>query len=415
MTFNLRRDERLPLLVFVAVMVFFHTLMLQKFFPLFIDFDEESWRQFLRNYHMSGFDPVSLSVITHWSQAFDIVRHPLLAPMLFPIYLINRLLWWLTGMNCAHLLMALLLLAANMGSFVYLRRTLTDVLRLSPAMANLLVGLFFSMAYVLLSSFVDDHFGLSMPLLIYTVYRSGCLIQQSQTFSRREAFWLTFIVGSITLSNAAIVVIAVGLTSGKRFWHKELLVDGIMKPCLVLLLIGVALQHLSDITQAAPMQGITKQMKWINSGTSRVDVLTENFFGESLQLHREHLLGDVLMKRPVVVHYTHPAQYVVEACLVALLVAGLWRGRRDRFAWLLAAILAFNLLLHIGIGFAIDEVYIMTSHWAFVVPLLMGWLLQPSRWQKAVAGLILLITIWLAAYHTVLLFRYLTWPLMLWG
>ena len=163
------------------------------------------------------------------------------------------------------------------------------------------------------------------------------------------------------------------------------------------------------------MQGITKQMKWINSGTSRVDVLTENFFGESLQLHREHLLGDVLMKRPVVVHYTHPAQYVVEACLVALLVAGLWRGRRDRFAWLLAAILAFNLLLHIGIGFAIDEVYIMTSHWAFVVPLLMGWLLQPSRWQKAVAGLILLITIWLAAYHTVLLFRYLTWPLMLWG
>ena len=67
------------------------------------------------------------------------------------------------------------------------------------------------------------------------------------------------------------------------------------------------------------MQG--EFMRWTDKTTSRKDVIIECMLGEGIQLHKDHLLGDVLRNRPLIVRYdtTTPLGYVnyaVEAFLV---------------------------------------------------------------------------------------------------
>ena len=76
--------------------------------------------------------------------------------------------------------------------------------------------------------------------------------------------------------------------------------------------------------------------------------------------------------------------------------------------------LGFNIFLHIILAFAIDEVYIMAAHWAFVIPLAIANLfLVKQKWIVwLLLAVILSLTIYLYIYHGYLLHRYLTWPLV---
>ena len=64
------------------------------------------------------------------------------------------------------------------------------------------------------------------------------------------------------------------------------------------------------------------------------------------------------------------------------------------------------MLMHLGFGFGINEVYIMTAHWAFIIPIAAAYLLRQRQdaWLRfAVAAL----TIWLWAYNGTVLVEYL--------
>ena len=150
----------------------------------------------------------------------------------------------------------------------------------------------------------------------------------------------------------------------------------------------------------------------------------ENFFGESIQLHRKHILGDVLVTRPAIVAYTWKAQYAVEAVLVALWLLGVWCGRRSRYLWLVMGCMGYSVLLHLIVGFAANEVYIMACHWIYALPICYAFLFASLRHRSGnfsplptgeglgVRLLLFAITAYLWIYHSMLLYRYLTWPLI---
>jgi len=77
--------------------------------------------------------------------------------------------------------------------------------------------------------------------------------------------------------------------------------------------------------------------------------------------------------------------------------------------WMLFSWFAFDMLMHIGFGFGINEVYIMAAHWAFIVPIATGCLLR--RLDGALAeGLrwcIAILTVWLLFYNGSLIASYL--------
>ena len=127
------------------------------------------------------------------------------------------------------------------------------------------------------------------------------------------------------------------------------------------------------------MQG--EFMRWTDITTPRWASTVENLFGESLQLHRDYLLQDTLRSRPVIVKYDSWYQYVVEILLVLFFLAGIWCGRKSRFLWMCLLGFAFDIGLHLGLGFGLNEVYIMAAHWAFVISIAIGYLFQRYSWR----------------------------------
>ena len=142
-----------------------------------------------------------------------------------------------------------------------------------------------------------------------------------------------------------------------------------------------------------PMED-TGFLKWTDISTSRWETIYENLFGESLQFHKEYFLEDVLVRRPVFVPYQWKLCYAVEGCILLLFVAGIWFGRKSRFLWLCLSCMAFDMFLHIILGFGINEIYIMTPHWAFVLPIATAFLFANVRgwWLR---GIVLLLTLYL--------------------
>ena len=149
--------------------------------------------------------------------------------------------------------------------------------------------------------------------------------------------------------------------------------------------------------------------QWTDISTPRWGTLVENWFGESVQLHQDHLLEDTLRSRPVVVAYRSAVNYVVEALLVVLFAAGVWAGRRNRFLWLVMSFFAFDVFIHIVLGFGINEVYIMGAHWLFVMPLAIGFLMKRMGGMARLGLRVVMaaVALWLLAYNGCLFAEYL--------
>ena len=140
--------------------------------------------------------------------------------------------------------------------------------------------------------------------------------------------------------------------------------------------------------------------KWTDITTSRWDVAVESLFGEGIMLHEDYLLGDVLVNRPVIVRYHNWGNYIVEGLLVILFLAGIWYGRRQLFLWTAMSFFIMDMLLHMGLGFGINELPIMSAHYLFVLPIAMAYLLKALTplWRKrltwATGAVALYITVW---------------------
>ena len=150
-------------------------------------------------------------------------------------------------------------------------------------------------------------------------------------------------------------------------------------------------------------------MSWTDVSTSRLWTAVENLFGESIQLHRSHLLEDEFRNRPMIVHYTSPLSYAVEALVAALFLLGVWCGRRQRFLWLCLSWFALDMALHMGLGFGINEIYIMSAHWIFVIPIAAAYALRRTRGRGRTAAVYALglLALYLWVYNVCLIIQYL--------
>ena len=162
------------------------------------------------------------------------------------------------------------------------------------------------------------------------------------------------------------------------------------------------------VRQGRPI-GNGEFLRWTDITTSRVQSVVENLFGESIQLHQKHLLEDEFRQRPMIVHYSSWLNYVVEALVVLLFIVGMWCGRHSRFFWLCLSWFGLDMLLHVGMGFGLNEVYIMSAHWIFIIPIAVGFALLhlPKRFVAPVRYGVGLLTLYLWVYNVALIVKYL--------
>ena len=456
--FKIKPEERIQSLVALVVIVVLNALFIYRMHDLFM---QEGfgpyWKVFERELHLSGYDPLTYLTVTDWDVIYQVYRHPLLAFMMWPLYMLNECLTWLLGVNCVQYLVALPLIVCSYYSYIFLYRIHREVIALNRWDATLLTAFYFSFAYILLSVIVPDHFTISMFLLLITLYISGACIQKGREFRWWQSAIFFYITAGVTLSNGIKVFLSGFFVNLKDFFRPKYLLLAVLLPAA--LLWGTAQWEYREYVlpkEKARAEAKARQeealkekvaamspqerkafeakqarrelrlklqreksgqpmedhgfLKWTDISTSRWQSLYENLFGESLQFHQDYLLEDVLVHRPVFVPYKWMVNYVVEGLILLLFAAGIWYGRTNRFLWLCLLGMAFDMFIHIILGFGINEIYIMTPHWAFVLPIAIAYLFLRVRgwWLR---GVVLLMTIWLLAYNGYLLVDFLLMPI----
>ena len=463
-SFKIRKEERKGTIVAFLVALMLNMLNIVRYAGELSVKSGDTWGLFFRTWRLSGFDPITYAVITDWRVGYNIYRHPLLPYFMWPFTKINEGLMWLTGYNCVMYVTATLLIFCSVYSFVFLNRIFTDIIGINRKEGYILSALTFSFAYIMLASFAPDHFIMSMCCLLATLCIFGgeraVVPEKQKKATVLDACLLFIVTAGVTLSNGLKVIAVAFLSKGKKFFpyyfitlltlsgmvwgSARLTYHYLVRPTEVANKEKAAKKREMQLERLVAKYGEAKRdsierklkekrerrykksavykhtgkpiakgefMRWTDATTNRWDVAVECLFGEGIMLHEDYLLKDVLVNRPVIVRYVNWFNYIIETLLVLLFVAGVWMGRHSRFLWLCLACFAVDMALHLGLGFGINEMAIMSAHYLWVLPIAMAYMLKrlSERYRHRLTMLLALLALYLMAWNGILIVEYLFW------
>lgn len=441
--FKVKKEERWLAFVMLAVFVTFNAMVIASHYHVYtMDAHGGFWSIFTKNFRMSGYDCWSWITVSGGRIHFVTSRHPLYLTFLYPLYLLNDWLIQNVGYNFAVYFMAVIIVFSAFYAVLFMYRVFREVLELRRKDARLLTLLLFSFGHVLIPTMVPDHFVISLMLLSLTLYITGKKMKKGQLLTAWQSLVLTFFTAGMATSNGAKTLLAGLFTNGKKVFTVKFISIGVVLPLLLLLGIQQSQYYLLEVPQQAVVSHIESETlkknpqkvlehkkqrdewqrthlgqpvgdgvitKLMDVSTPRVPTIVENFFGESIQLHQRSLLKDVSWERPIFVEYNWSLNYIIEAFIVLLFIVGIVFSYKQRFFKMLLAWFACDLTLHLILGFAVTEVYIMTSGWAFIIPISYGYLLRQlsMKWRKVMRVTLIMLTIYLWIYNAGQTFYYL--------
>ena len=441
--FKVKKEERWLAFAMLAVFVTFNAMVIASHYHLYtMDAHGGFWSIFTKNFRMSGYDCWSWITVSGGRIHFVTSRHPLYLTFLYPLYLLNDWLIQNVGYNFAVYFMAVIIVFSAFYAVLFMYRVFREVLELRRKDARLLTLLLFSFGHVLIPTMVPDHFVISLMLLSLTLYITGKKMKKGQLLTAWQSLVLTFFTAGMATSNGVKTLLAGLFTNGKKVFTCKFISIGVVLPLLLLLGIQQSQYYLLEVPQQAVVRHIESETlkknpqkvlehkkqrdewqrthlgqpvgdgvitKLMDVSTPRIPTIVENFFGESIQLHQRSLLKDVSWERPIFVEYNWSVNYIIEAFVVLLFIVGIVFSYKQRFFKMLLAWFACDLTLHLILGFAVTEVYIMTSGWAFIIPISYGYLLKrlSMKWLKLMRVALIMLTIYLWIYNAGQTFYYL--------
>ena len=483
--FKIKKEERwLALGIFLALAIL-NGVVIARYVGTFTLVTDDYYKNFIRHFCVSGFDPLTYWVLSDWNAAYNVYRHPLLAFYMYIPYLINMGLMKLTGYNCALFIAVIIQMFCGFYATLFLQRIFREVLELDKAASSILTLLFFSFGYVMVTCIVPDHFVISMLLLTLALYVSGRRIKHNHPLKIWQTVVYFVLTAGTSLNNGLKIFFSALFVNRKRFFRPKYLLLAVILPAALLwgfcrweyrtfvwpvemarkemkakkaaekkarqermaqlkqikdsltkdsIQRGLKIITPEEIAQKAKNDSIQKAkqlarnearkkrgpkqgapimkgefMNWTDATSSRTLSIVENLMGESIQLHQDYVLQDELRHRPMFVNYRYAFNYIVEALIIILFLAGIWAGRKSRYLWLVMSYFGLDMLLHIGLGFGLNEVYIMTGHWIYALPIAIGFLLKETRHQRyslCLKSLLLTIGLFLLIYNGILIIGY---------
>ena len=483
--FRIKKEERwLALGIFLALAIL-NGVVIARYAGTFTLVTDDYYKNFIRHFCVSGFDPLTYWVLSDWNAAYNVYRHPLLAFYMYIPYLINMGLMKLTGYNCALFIAVIIQMFCGFYATLFLQRIFREVLELDKAASSILTLLFFSFGYVMVTCIVPDHFVISMLLLILALYVSGRRIKHNHPLKIWQTVVYFVLTAGTSLNNGLKIFFSALFVNRKRFFCPKYLLLAVILPAALLwgfcrweyrtfvwpvemarkemkakkaaekkarqermaqlkqikdsltkdsIQRGLKIITPEEIAQKTKNDSIQKAkqlarnearkkrgpkqgapimkgefMNWTDATSSRTLSIVENLMGESIQLHQDYVLQDELRHRPMFVNYRYAFNYIVEALIIILFLAGIWAGRKSRYLWLVMSYFGLDMLLHIGLGFGLNEVYIMAGHWIYAIPIAIGFLLKETRQQRyslCLKSLLLTIGLFLLIYNGILIIGY---------
>lgn len=441
--FKVKKEERWLAFTMLAVFVTFNAMVIASHYHVYtMEAHGGFWSVFTKNFRMSGYDCWSWITVSGGRIHFVTSRHPLYLTFLYPLYLLNDWLIQNVGYNFAVYFMAVIIVFSAFYAVLFMYRVFREVLELRRKDARILTLLLFSFGHVLIPTMVPDHFVISLMLLSLTLYITGKKMKKGQLLTAWQSLVLTFFTAGMATSNGVKTLLAGLFTNGKKVFTCKFISIGVVLPLFLLLGIQQSQYYLLEVPQQAVVHHIESETlkknpqkvlehkkqrdewqrthlgqpvgdgvitKLMDVSTPRVPTIVENFFGESIQLHQRSLLKDVSWERPIFVEYNWSLNYIIEAFIVLLFIVGIVFSYKQRFFKMLLAWFACDLTLHLILGFAVTEVYIMTSGWAFIIPISYGYLLKrlSMKWLKLMRVALIMLTIYLWIYNAGQTFYYL--------
>ena len=433
--FKVKKEERWLAFTMLAVFVTFNAMVIASHYHVYtMEAHGGFWSVFTKNFRMSGYDCWSWITVSGGRIHFVTSRHPLYLTFLYPLYLLNDWLIQNVGYNFAVYFMAVIIVFSAFYAVLFMYRVFREVLELRRKDARILTLLLFSFGHVLIPTMVPDHFVISLMLLSLTLYITGKKMKKGQLLTAWQSLVLTFFTAGMATSNGVKTLLAGLFTNGKKVFTCKFISIGVVLPLFLLFGIQQSQYYLLEVPQQAVVSHIESETlkknpqkvlehkkqrdewqrthlgqpvgdgvitKLMDVSTPRIPTIVENFFGESIQLHQRSLLKDVSWERPIFVEYNWSVNYIIEAFIVLLFIVGIVFSYKQRFFKMLLAWFACDLTLHLILGFAVTEVYIMTSGWAFIIPISYGYLLKrlSMKWLKLMRVALIMLTIYLWIYN----------------
>ena len=436
----IRKDERWLAVVSTVILIALNALLIYNHSPKFLQANWGKiggWSLFNNQLHFSGYDPYAYMTLTKFNVYYSLDRHPVLTLLLYPFSVLNHWIMVTWNVNAAMYIMAVLVIIAALYAVIFMYRIQHELMGMKRSDSIWLTAMLFSFASIMTTVMSPDHFVFSFSLLVFTLYVFGRQIRQGKAIAWYKAAVLYFFTTGITLTNGVKTLLgALFVDKRKAFSWRNILL-GFMLPTA--LLVGIyAFQEetlvaqrdhnaagmrqkeaakdpmkfrqdsIRDAQNAIAMTNINGTpvsdkpfLRWINADASRWNGIVEGLFGESIQLHRDYLLGDIFLGRPIIVKYSSWVNYAIELLVVALFLAGLFYGRKDRILQMLLAWFTIDLIIHVVLGFGLNEVAINGGHWMFIIPVALACLLRRIQGSKAeyTGYLIKLLTVYLWGYN----------------
>ena len=97
--FRLKPEERVQAGVALVVIVLLNALFIWRLHELFLQPGfGPYWKVFEHELHLAGYDPLTYMMVTDWDVIYETHRHPLLAFLVWPLWLLNQGLTWLLAL-----------------------------------------------------------------------------------------------------------------------------------------------------------------------------------------------------------------------------------------------------------------------------------------------------------------------------
>lgn len=442
--FAIRKGERMLSIVSTIVFAALNFLLIHNHWDEFTRANKGhigAWSLFNNNLHFSGYDPYAYMTLTQYTTYYELERHPLLTALLYPFAALNHWIMKTFDFNACMIIMGVLVVIASVYSAIFMYRTLKEVMGLKKNDCLWLTAFFFSFASIMTSAMSPDHFIFSLFMLTLSVYVFGKCIKKKKMIAWWKAAILYFFTTGITLTNGAKTLLGILFTDGRStFRWKNVLLAFILPSALLLAAYGTQYYELKlprmeastqiqakkeakdpaliaqDSINKIKNQAITGKrvseapfLKWIDVDSSRPNGIVEALFGESFQLHTDYLLGDIYLGRPAKVHYHHFINYLVNGIIVLLFVGGIIVGRRERIIQMLLSWFIIDILIHVILGFGLNEAYINGTHWMFFIPIAISCLYSRLDGKRlaTLQYIVGALTVFLWGYNLTLIVRYL--------
>ena len=232
--FKIKREEKWFAMGIIAMLGILNALVIAHYYGLFTPISDHYYGTFVKNFHISGFDPLTYYVLSNWETSYNVYRHPLLAFYMYIPYLLNQGLMQLTGLNCALFIAVAIQMFCAFYSSVFMYRIFREIIEMQRCASTLFTLFFFSIGYVMVCSIVPDHFVISMMLLILALYISGRRLKNHHQFKIWQSILYFLLTAGTSLNNGLKIFLSALFVNGKGFFRPKHFLLAVIVPAALL-------------------------------------------------------------------------------------------------------------------------------------------------------------------------------------